>query len=136
MVEQDGVTWYVVADGGKARILKSHGNSMATVSSFDSAGHGDTGENDQAEIAGIHAPSTDPHAQVKALFARQVATHLSQAAEAHQVDHIVLAAPGHVLHEIVEALNKPATAALERKISKDLTNIPDHDLAAHFSGGG
>ena len=134
MIEQNGMTWYVVADGGKARILKSHGNSMTTFATFDSAGHGDTAENDQAEISQIHSPTSDPHAQVKALFARQVAAHLNRAAEAHTVDHIILAAPGHILHEIVEALDKPAIAVLDRKISKDLTSIPDHELTAHFAG--
>ena len=133
MSNKSDVTWYVVADGGKARILTRDGNSMTAVSSFDSSGHGDTEEDDAAAISQIKAPKADPHGQVKTLFARQVAEHLNVAANANKVDHIVLAAPGHVLHDIREALNKPATQALGQTLSKDLTNIADDELAAHFS---
>jgi protein required for attachment to host cells len=132
MSTQSDVTWYVVADGGKARILTRNGSSMTTVSAFDSSGHGDTAENDAAEIGGIHSPGVDPNVQVKALFARQIAAHLNTAADANQVDHIILAAPGHVLHDIKEALNKPANHALGDTLSKDLTNVDNGDLAAHF----
>ena len=132
MSKRDEVTWYVVADGGKARILTRDGNTMKVVSSFDSSGHGDTTESDAAEISQIKAPKADPREQVKALFARQVAEHLNAAANANSVDHIVLAAPGHILHDIKEALNKPATHALGQTLSKDLTNVADGELAAHF----
>ena len=132
MSKSSDVTWYVVADGGKARILTRHENTMKTVSSFDSSGHGDTQEDDAAEISQIKAPKSDPHEQVKALFARQIAEHLNEAANANQVDHIILAAPGHVLHDIKEALNKPATHALGHTISKDLTNVAEDQLAEHF----
>lgn len=133
MNKKTEVTWYVVADGGKARILVRHGESMSTVSAFDSSGHGDTAESDTATIGAIHSPSTNPASQVKALFARQVAEHLNRAVNANEVDHIVLAAPGHVLHDIRETLNKPATQALGKSLSKDLTNVPDGELATHFA---
>jgi protein required for attachment to host cells len=48
------------------------------------------------------------------------------------VQDIVLAAPGHVLHDIREALNKATVAKLTRSLSKDLTNISDHSIAEHF----
>ena len=133
MNKKSDVTWYVVADGGKARILVRNGESMSTVSSFDSSGHGDTSEDDAATISQIKAPKSNPNEQVKVLFARQVAEHLNRAANANEVDHIVLAAPGHVLHDIREALNKPATHALGQSLSKDLTNVADGDLASHFA---
>lgn len=133
MSKKSDVTWYVVADGGKARILTRSGDSMTTVLSFDSSGHGATSEDDAAAISQIKAPRADPHEQVKALFARQVAEHLNSAANANKVDHIMLAAPSHILHEIKEALNKPATHALEHTLSKDLTNVAEGDLADHFS---
>jgi protein required for attachment to host cells len=133
MNKKSDVTWYVVADGGKARILTRDGNSMTTLSSFDSAGHGDTAEDDIAAISQIKAPKIDPHEQVKVMFARQVAHHLNEAANANEVDHIILAAPGHILHDIKEALNKPATHALGPTLSKDLTHVAEDELAGHFS---
>ena len=133
MSKTPDVTWYVVADGGKARILTRDDDGMKTVSSFDSSGHGNTTENDAAEISQIKAPKANPNEQVKALFARQVAEHLNEAANANKVDHIILAAPGHILHDIREALNKTATHTLGQSLSKDLTNVPDNELAKHFS---
>jgi protein required for attachment to host cells len=135
MAQHGEATWYVVADGGKARFLtRAKDGAMTTLSSFDSSGHGDTGEDDAATIGHIKAPKSDPAAQIKALFARQVAAHLNTAAEAQQVGAIVLAAPGHVLNEIEAALDKRAAGMLRARLSKDLTNISDHDLPAHFSG--
>ena len=49
------------------------------------------------------------------------------------IEEIVLAAPGHVLHDIREHLDKEATAKLGKSLSKDLTNIPEHELASHFA---
>jgi hypothetical protein len=124
MAQHGEATWYVVADGGKARFLtRAKDGAMTTLSSFDSSGHGDTGEDDAATIGHIKAPKSDPAAQIKALFARQVAAHLNTAAEAQ-----------HVLNEIEAALDKRAAGMLRARLSKDLTNISDHDLPAHFSG--
>jgi protein required for attachment to host cells len=135
MAKRDEVTWFVVADGGKARMLtRAKNGAMTTVSHFDSSGHGDTGEDDAATISQIKAPKSDPGAQIKALFARQVAAHLNAAVETQQVDSIVLVAPGRVLSEIKEALDKRAAGLVRDSISKDLTNIPDHELGSHFPG--
>ena len=129
----DGTTWYVVADGGKARILTLEGAEMRTRQHFDNSGHGDTDEDPSAGPSQLKAPKTDPHQQAKANFARQVAQRLNQAVRTGDVDEIVLAAPAHILHDIREALDKAASAKLLKSLSKDLANTPDHDLASHFA---
>ena len=48
------------------------------------------------------------------------------------IDEIALAAPGHVLHDIREALDKAAISRLGKTLSKDFANTPDGELAAHF----
>ena len=127
-----GNTWYVVADGGKARILTGDGDALRTLQHFDASGHGDTGDDASAGSSQLKAPKTDPHDQSKASFAKQIALRLNEAVRTGRVDEIVLAAPAHVLHDIREALDKAASAKLGKALSKDLTNTPEHDLASHF----
>ncbi len=128
-----GMTWYVVADGGKARILTLEGGEMRTLQHFDNSGHGDTDEDFSAGTSQLKAPKTDPHDQAKAHFAKQVAERLNEAVRTGKVDEIVLAAPAHVLHDIREGLDKAASVKLGKSLSKDLTNTPDHQLASHLS---
>ena len=128
-----GVTWYVVADGGKARILTQSDGEMHTISHFDNSGHGSTNEDPSAGTSQLKAPKTDPHEQAKTHFAKQVATRLNEAVRTGSVAEIVLAAPGHVLHDIREELDKAATAKLGKSLSKDLTNTLENELASHFS---
>ena len=126
------VTWYVVADGGKARILAKEGDDLRTQQHFDNSGHGNTDEDPSAGTSQLKAPKSDPHDQAKSHFARQVATRLNEAVRTGKVDEIVLAAPAHVLHDIREGLDKAASAKLGKSISKDLTNTPDKELASHL----
>ena len=128
-----GTTWYVVADGGKARILTLDGGRMRTLESFDNSGHGNTDEDPSAGTSQFKAPKSDLHDQAKAHFAKQLAAKLNEAVRTGKVDEIALAAPAHVLHEIREALDKAASAKLGKTLSKDFANTPDGELASHFS---
>ncbi len=126
-------TWYVIADGGKARIATLSGGHMHALHHFDNSGHGDAAQDPSAGTSQLKAPKSDPHDQAKAHFATQIAHRLNEAVRTGEVDEIVLAAPGHILHDIREALDKAATGKLIKSISKDLTNTPEHELAGHFS---
>jgi protein required for attachment to host cells len=128
----NGTTWYVVADGGKARILTFDDGKMKTLEHFDNSGHGDTDEDSSAGTSQLKAPKSDPHDQAKIHFAKQVAAKLNEAVRTGKVNEIALAAPAHVLHEIREALDKAAIAKLGKTLSKDYANTPDSELAAHF----
>lgn len=128
-----GTTWYVVADGGKARILTMDGARMNAVQSFDNSGHGDIDEDPSMGTSQLKAPKSDPHQQAKAHFAKSVAAKLNEAVRTGKVDEIVLAAPAHVLHDIREGLDKAASAKLGKTLSKDLANISDGELASHFA---
>jgi protein required for attachment to host cells len=131
-MSKNGTTWYVVADGGKARILTLGDNGMHTLQQFDNSGHGDTDEDPSGGTSQLKAPKSDPHAQAKSHFAKLVAARLNEAVRTGKVDEIVLAASAHVLHDIREELDKAATAKLTKSLSKDLTNTPDRELASHF----
>ena len=126
-------TWYVVADGGKARFLTLDGNAMHTLAHFDNSGHGDTDQDASGGTSQLKAPRSDPHGQAKSHFAKQVAERLNEAVRTGKVDKIVLAASPHTLHDIRDNLDKAASAKLGKSISKDLTNTPEHELVSHFS---
>ena len=128
----DGNTWYVIADGGKARIVTGRGNEMRTVQHFDRSGHGDTGSDASEGTSQLKAAKADPNETTKGQFARVVAERLNEAVRTGKVDEIVLAAPAHVLHDIREHLNKAASGKLGKSLSKDLANTPDNELASHF----
>ena len=126
-------TWYVVADGSKARILTKNNGQMRTLSHFDNSGHGSTNEDPSAGTSQLKAPKSDPHDQAKAHFAKQVAARINEAVRTGNIGEIVLAAPGNMLHDIREELDKAAAAKLGKSLSKDLTNTPENELASHFS---
>ncbi len=131
MSKQD-ITWYVVADGGKARILVGEGEHVRTVHGFDADGHGDVDESASTGPNLLKAPHADPKERSKTGFAKVVAAYLNRAVKAGEVDAIVLAAPAHMLHDIREDLDKAAAGAVTKSLTKDFTNVPDRDLAARL----
>lgn len=132
MDSKQGVTWFVVADGGKARVLTGSGRGMHTVHVFDNSGLANTDDDPAAARSQFTAAESDPHEQAKLSFEKLVADELNEAVRTGRVDSIVLAAPAHALHNIRGHLNKATTAVVSKTLTKDLTNIPDHELADHF----
>ena len=126
------ITWYVVADGGKARILLGEGEHIRTIHSLDADGRGDVDESASTGPNQVKAPHADPKERSKTGFARVVGAHLNRAVQAGEVDAIVLAAPAHMLHDIRENLDKTAADAVRKSMSKDFTNIPDRELAVNL----
>ncbi|AQS89374.1 hypothetical protein NCH01_08490 [Neoasaia chiangmaiensis] len=129
MATQDPVL-YAVCDGEKARFLRFDGQQLRTFQRFGAH----SGETDAiGEVGSIKQPRTDPHAQVKERFAREIAQEINQALQQDSaLEGLVLSAPPHVLHDIREHLSKAVAKKLIKSESKDLTNTPDHDLMSHF----
>lgn len=147
MPDREPTTWFVVADGAKARILARHGGSGALESAsnlcFSEAGARlptrDVGAerpgrvHESADVA-RHAmePRVDWHRFAKEQFARGIADALEAAAGRKLYDALVLVAPPRTLGDLRQALGKHASALVTGEIAKDLTNIPDHDLPGHL----
>jgi hypothetical protein len=102
-------TWYVVADGGKARILVHTDGGLRTQHSFDASGKANAVENADAGVSQLKAPKSDPKDQ-----------------------SLVIAASAQVLHGIREGLSKEATGLVSKTMSKDYVNLPDKELTSHF----
>ncbi|GBR04933.1 MULTISPECIES: host attachment protein [Asaia] len=129
MAVQDPVL-YAVCDGEKARFLRYDGQQMRTIQRF---GAHDKATDAAGDVASIKEPRSDPKVQVKERFARLIADEIEATLNANAaLEGLVLAAAPHVLHDIREHLSKATSKKLIKSESKDLTNIPDQDLLAHF----
>ncbi len=148
MPTTETTTWFLVADGAKARILARRGQggpleSASNICFAEAEARLPTREvgadrpgrvHESADVARhAMAPRVDWHRFAKELFARDVAKALEAAAGRKLYNALVLVAPPRTLGDLRQALGKHASALVTREIAKDLTNVADHDLPAHLS---
>ena len=131
-------TWYVVADGARAEVLRPTRDRFETVFRVEGQhprtselvsdgpgrviGAGEGGHRHSLE------PSTDPHAHLKALFARDLAARLEQGLHQRACDALVLVAEPRSLGALRAALGPRARRAVTREVPKDLTPLGAKDL--------
>ncbi|UCH73938.1 MAG: host attachment protein [Rhodospirillales bacterium] len=147
MPNEDSTTWFVIADGAKARVLARHGGAgplePASELCFTEAearlpsrdvGADRPGRVHESADTARHAmePRVDWHRFAKQQFAKSVAAALEAAAQAKRFGQLVLVAPPRTLGDLRQALGPHAAARVAGEIAKDLTNLPDHDLPAHL----
>ena len=109
-----GGEWIVIADGEHARFL-----TRAPHAAFHT-------------IKVLKAGAAALPAQAHDRFAALVAAHLNAAAGAGMFDRLVLAAPARMLHALEADLDHPALARVTYRIQKDLTHVPNGELAPHL----
>jgi protein required for attachment to host cells len=137
-------TLYVIADGGRARFVERDENgAFRTIASFASAeahqrSH-DLGLDRPTRVkesanAARHAvePRRDLHAAAKEDFVKHVAGEIDTEHGRKSFDKLVLVAPPRVLTELKEKLSKAMTKLATDSLQKDLTKVPDHELAEHL----
>jgi len=135
---------YVIADGGRARFVERDENgAFRTIASFTSAeahqrSH-DLGLDRPARVkesanAARHAvePRRDLHVAAKEDFVKHVAGEIDAEHGRKSFDKLVLVAPARVLTELKEELSKAMAKLAADSLQKDLTKVPDHDLAEHL----
>ena len=137
-------TWYIIADGGRARFVeRDETGAYRTVLSFVAADmhkrSRDLGLDRPARVkesanAARHAvePRRDLHEAAKEDFIALVAEDIEAGHGRDQFDRLVLIAPPRVLTELKQKLSKPITKIVVSDLQKDLTKVPDHDLAKHI----
>jgi len=139
------LSWIVIADGAQARILSNSGPGKGLAPLPGSEKHHTArpsrdinadrpGRSHDRMGPGRHAmePPSDPHREEKRRFAEDLAKHLNAAASKHSYDRLILVAPAKTLGDLRLALSKEAVAKIAGELSKDLTPIPDHELADHL----
>jgi protein required for attachment to host cells len=137
--------WYVIADGGRARfVARDEQGAFRTLSSFVSTelhkSSRELGRDRPARVKESASPARsaveprrDLHEAAKEDFIRTVADTLAADLDDGKFDRLVLVAPPGVIAELRGALSKPASQLVVDELQKDLTKVPDHDLAAHLS---
>jgi protein required for attachment to host cells len=137
--------WYVIADGGKARFVERDKKGVfRTVASFVSTelhdrtsdlGRDRPPRAHESATATRHAiePRRDLKEAAKADFVKLVAEQIDAEHGRGQFDKIMLVAPPGVLTELKENLSRPIAGIVVDDLQKDLTNIPDHQLADHLA---
>jgi protein required for attachment to host cells len=145
------LTWIVVADGARARILaRREQGGFDSISAWESAeAHRPSrdlvsdrpGRAQESATTARHALDQrhDPHEERKIDFVRDLAERINRAAAENRFDDFVLFAPPRCLGTLREALDETARAKLRASAAKDLTKLPPDELAAHvdtlFPGG-
>jgi protein required for attachment to host cells len=137
------LTWIVVADGARARILaRGEQGGFQPISAWESAdAHRPSrdlvsdrpgrGQESATTAHHAHDPRQDPHEERKADFLRDLAERLNRAAAENRFDDFVLFVPPRSLGVLREALDEGAQAKLRGSAAKDLTKVPTDELAAH-----
>lgn len=141
------VTWVLVADGAKARILerKSATGPLVPVSNqcFAEAeareatrdlGADRPGRVQESANTARHSmePRVDWHRFAKEQFARRVADALEKSALAHRFDSLLIVAPPQALGDLRGAMGSHTKALVESEVGKDLTGLADHEIGAHL----
>ena len=76
------------------------------------------------------------HQADKQSFVREVAAVLNEASQRDEFDGLVLVAPAHALGDLRQALDAVTRRKITGELQKDLTNVPNSDLAAHLADVG
>ena len=139
------VTWVLVADAARARILRNEGPGRGiereVVREFaqdippgreimaDRPGRGFESAN-----PGRHAmePSSDPREVEATRFLREIVAYLEKANTGRAFDRLVLVAPPAALGTLRAQVSKPLAAKVTGQLNKDLTHVPVHDMAKHL----
>ena len=140
------VTWFVVADGSRARIVTclSEDSNCDVLASYESEeAHlpdreltsDRPGRGQESAYTGRHAmePRHDPHRGRKEAFIRHVATQLKEANGRAAFDALVLYADPRSLAVLRDSLDGATRAKVKRMVAKDLTKIPLAELGRHFA---
>jgi protein required for attachment to host cells len=142
-----GTLWVIAADGEHARIVARQARSEAfhTMITLDSPHAGERsaelgtdrpGRAFESASPARHAitPRQDLHEKAEREFLRSVAQRINQAAVLRQFDQLVLVAPSRAMPILRDTLSPQARLRLVATVRKDLTKVPDHEIAAHIGG--
>ena len=135
------VTWILVADGARARVLMNkgigkglepaiNGEMARDVPPTRELGTDRPGRSQQRGVSGRHAfePHVDWHRFEKEKFSKQMAELLDAAAERGAYDRLVLIAPPRTLGDLRSALGAKARGKIHAEVDKDLTHVTVQEL--------
>ena len=139
-------TWILIADGARARLVESQGvgaaltpvgNATFGASHAPSRDFGTDKPGRTHDRSGTRQtakePRTDWHTFEKERFATDMAHVLDVEAERNAFDRLVLVAPPKTLGVLRKELGAGALKRVVAEVGKDLTHLPDRELAPHLA---
>ncbi len=142
------ITWVLIADGARARVLAqgkpfealkpalAEEEITGSTAQSKEIGSDRPGRSfDSSGLGGRHAmaPPTDPQRYAKFAFARELAERLEEAAQGGRFDRLILVAAPKTLGDLRELLPGAVKAKVVAEIDKDLTHVPARDLPKHLA---
>ena len=138
-------TWIVITDGTRSRILLNTGpgKGVEEVSGADMRSPLPKNRDRMADRPGrthesadsarhAYDARTDQKRQSKVNFTKELAEFLDRALMDEKFDRVILAADPKSLGSIRGFLNNDVKDRMIGELAKDLTKIPDCDIASHF----
>ena len=146
---QKQMTWILVADGARARILKRVGakNRIDPVPGGRIVGEAApnrdlvsdrSGRVSDRNGTGSHAvqSSVDWHRLEKERFVGRIAQRIDDAARSGAFDRLVLVAPPQSLGDLRSALDQVTRQRVVAEIGKDLTHMADEEIGRQLAQAG
>ncbi len=140
------VTWVLVADGERARVLENLGPGKglhpAMNQEFVNLRSGEDHFRDapprvHQRVGGGRAAVDEVeqwHRFEKARFAKDLAKTLGEQVRENKVDRLVLIAPPKALGDLREALDAATRELVIATVDKDLTHMDDRQIGAQLDG--
>lgn len=139
------VTWVLVADGSRARLLAGDGAGKGLEPALDQEFIGTNlasrdiasdrpGRSFDSGGEGRHAmePPTDPKRHAKQAFVRDVAGILEAARKRNEFERLIVVAPPQALGDLRSEFGVELQRMVIAEINKDLTQVPIRDLPDHL----
>ncbi|MCF6303482.1 MAG: host attachment protein [Devosiaceae bacterium] len=139
------ITWILIADGARARVLehKGPGSGLIAIRNMEFSSEKLTASDIMADKPGrafastgnarsAIEPRTDPVAKREADFVRMLAETLQDPLAKSRFDRLILVAAPRALGELRKALSTPLTQSVYAEIAKDLTKVPNDQIAKHL----
>jgi len=140
------VTWFLVADGARARIVtRPEGadhyaivyaeDALAAHARSRELGSDRPGRSQESAYSAHHAlaPRSDLHRLEESKFIRNLVAHLNRESARGSFDRLVLFAAPRCLAQLRSGLDAATAKKLGGEHAKDLTKVPLAELARHFA---
>ena len=140
------VTWILIADGARARMLVNKGYNTGLELALDEDFISDNRPSGELSSdrpgrtfdrggQGRHAmePPTDPHRHEQQVFAQSLAHLLEEHRLKKSYEQLIIVAPPKALGDLRAEFSKAVSDMIINELNKDLTKIAIHDLPSHFT---
>lgn len=139
------ITWILIADGARARVLehKGPGKGLNEVPGLEFADDHLRSGDVMADRPGrsfdsnntsrsAMQPQTDPIDKREADFVSALAVMLDEKLQQGAFDQLILTAAPRAMGDLRKALTPQLRAKITAELPKDLTHIPNSDMAKHL----